>query len=55
MAKGSNKSLPSPKQTITVKPKKDKLAGNVGGKAHMSAGDKPNMNRNVMKSVIRKK
>lgn len=37
MAVGSNKTLPNPSQTITVKPKKDKLAGNVGGNAHMNS------------------
>ena len=32
---GSNLTFPSPKQSITVKQKKDTMAMNVGGSAHM--------------------
>lgn len=32
---GSNFSLPNPKQSQHVKQKKDSMAGNVGGNAHM--------------------
>jgi hypothetical protein len=47
MAKGSNHTFPKPKQSVHVTQKKDKMAGNVGGSAHMSAGDKPKITRNI--------
>lgn len=37
---GSNLKLKSPSQAIHVAPQKDKMAGNVGGSAHMAPSEK---------------
>lgn len=48
--KGSNLKLPNPAQSMHVSPAKDKMAGNVGGDAHMAPSSKSMGYQDLIKS-----
>lgn len=48
--KGSNLSLPTPSQAMHVVQKKDNMAGNVGGSAHMQASAKSLGHQEIIES-----